>query len=149
MEFDFDFDDDIEVDNNKDDDIEVDNNEDEDSDEESVLSNDNAYFSNEDKVEEETDRIIPDSHRRALSASTIMCAIYCYYTTGSPTDLCVSCMIDMTNVDLGPVVYIMRRHEVDTWDGIRGCWCTNCRAALYVIFPRNMCSVCMHHNFEH
>ncbi|RLU26807.1 hypothetical protein DMN91_000604 [Ooceraea biroi] len=83
-----------------------------------------------------------------LSPLTSVCAIYCYYSTGGPTDLCMSCAISTANVDLRPVVYIIRRHEVDTWDGIRGRWCTNCRSALYVIFPCNMCPICSERCFE-
>ncbi|RLU27570.1 hypothetical protein DMN91_001374 [Ooceraea biroi] len=54
---------------------------DDDSDEESILSNESTYFSSEEAVVEDVEKI-PESHRLALSPRTSVCAIYCYYTTG-------------------------------------------------------------------
>ncbi|EZA48752.1 hypothetical protein X777_13145 [Ooceraea biroi] len=56
--------------------------------------------------------------------------------------LCMSCAINPREVNPGSPVYVMRVHEVDTWDGIRGLWCISCRATLYMIFSRYMCLIC-------
>ncbi|RLU25299.1 hypothetical protein DMN91_003392, partial [Ooceraea biroi] len=93
-----------------------------DSDEESLTAEESGYSSDDSHVEV-IHRAVPEYQRVVLSPLTIVCATYCYYTTNDnarSTYLCMSCTINPREVNLGSTVYVIRRHEVDTWDGIRG-----------------------------
>ncbi|KYN30167.1 hypothetical protein ALC57_00374 [Trachymyrmex cornetzi] len=111
---------------------------DQDSDEESVLSNDTDFAS--DASEYETDleeKFIPAAEIRALNDRTKYCMIQSYYTTGGPLTVCAACMVLLADIDTVGMHYI-KKHNINYIDALSGRFCTNCRIALYTIFPCNM-----------
>ncbi|EZA51545.1 hypothetical protein X777_09754 [Ooceraea biroi] len=112
------------------------------SDEDSVLSDESAYCSDKSEdYEEITERPVPNAQLMAITGRTKMCAVYFYYSTGCSLAVCASCIIRLRGVELG-TMYVVRKHEIDTHDGITGRWCSNCHDSLYTIFPCNMCPIC-------
>ncbi|KYN22128.1 hypothetical protein ALC57_05480 [Trachymyrmex cornetzi] len=112
------------------------------SDEESILSDDVGFTS--DASEYETDieeKFIPAAEIRALNDRTKYCMIQSYYTTGGPLTVCAACMVLLANIDTVGMHYI-KKHSINYIDALNGRSCTNCRVALYTIFPCNKCPQC-------
>ena len=115
---------------------------DESSDEDRALSDDSDY--NSDQSEDNTEiveKIVPNSQIIALNGRTKCCAIYFYYTTGGALAVCASCMIALSDADVGHM-YAFRKHVIELHDAIEGRSCSNCRLPMYQIFPCNMCPIC-------
>ncbi|KYN09648.1 hypothetical protein ALC57_18168 [Trachymyrmex cornetzi] len=62
--------------------------------------------------------------------------IQSYYTTGGPLTICAACMVLLANIDTVGMHYI-KKHSINYIDALNGRSCTNCRVALYNIFPCN------------
>ncbi|KYN09586.1 hypothetical protein ALC57_18296 [Trachymyrmex cornetzi] len=109
------------------------------SDEESVLSDDAGFAS--DASEYETDieeKFIPAAEIRALNGHTKYCMIQSYYTTGGPLTVCAACIVLLADIDTVEMHYI-KKHSINYIDALNSRSCTNCRVALYTIFPCNKC----------
>lgn len=106
------------------------------------MSSDSDYFSDEDDGHKEViDKIVSRSEIVALNGRTKECVIYFYYSTGGALALCPSCMIAVSDLDIGPM-YAVRKHFVDLRDTMHYRACSKCRESLYMTFPCNMCPIC-------
>jgi hypothetical protein len=87
-------------------------------------------------------KVVPIAELRALNFRTKHCMIQFYYWTGGALSVCASCMIELSDIDLGSMVAV-QTHETDSLGRLRGDYCSNCRLPMYVYIPTNMCPRCM------
>lgn len=125
---------------------------DEDSSDEELhpLSDDSDYASDcsDDSDDAEIiNKVVSASELRALNANTKHCAIYFYYSTGGALAVCATCMIQLTDVNLGSMHAVVK-HEIKAHDALGGRWCSNCRDPLHQIYPSNVCPMCVSVNRE-
>ncbi|KYN19189.1 hypothetical protein ALC57_08483, partial [Trachymyrmex cornetzi] len=74
------------------------------------------------------------------------CMIQSYYTTGGPLTVCAACMVLLADIDTVGMHYI-KKHNINYIDALSGRFCTNCRVALYTIFPcEQYCERNMNHD---
>jgi hypothetical protein len=123
----------------------LDEEEEEESDEESLMPDDSGCDS--DISEDNEDfafRVVPHAEVNALNFLTKHCRIEFYYYSIeiAQPGICATCMINITNHELG-IVRAYWRHETDSLERLRGRHCSNCRNPLFMYVPANMCRVCV------
>ena len=115
----------------------------EDSDEESVLPDDSGCDSviSED-LENRMKKVVTSAELHALNYRTKHCMIQFYYSTGGALAVCATCMIDLSDIELGSMDAIQTR-ETDSVGRLRGDYCSSCRQPMYIYIPTNMCPRCL------
>jgi hypothetical protein len=116
---------------------------DEESDEEGVLPDDSGCDSvisedNENRVK----KVVTTAELHALNFRTKHCMIQFYYSTGGALAVCATCMIELSDIELGSMDAI-QTHETDSHGRLHGDYCSKCQEPMYVYIPTNMCPVCM------
>jgi len=110
--------------------------------EDGPLSDDSDYISDcSEDFTQFDEKIINSSQINALNSNTKQCAIYFYYSTGNDYNVCASCMINLRGVHIN-LLLVIRKHVTNYHDAIEGRYCSNCREALFLILPCNMCPTC-------
>ena len=146
MEIDNNFEDEVSSDIADDEFMEIENNfeilDEESSDEDRALSDDSDCISDcSEDLMQITEKIVPRAEIIALNVRTKQCAIYFYYSTGGAIGVCASCMISLSDENVGRM-YAVRKHVTESYDVINGQYCSDCRQPLFLIFPCNMCPIC-------
>ncbi|KYN01412.1 hypothetical protein ALC62_07793, partial [Cyphomyrmex costatus] len=110
------------------------------SSDESVLSDDTGCISDLENNTNRVQKIVSEAQIRTLSSRMKYCQIQCYYSTGGALAVCVECMVNIADADVG-AMFLIRKHDTDFMDIFEARTCTNCRKQMYQVYPCNVCPI--------
>jgi len=124
-------------------DIDVDEIEFDSDDEIQPLSDDSACNTDDEEnvIETQSCKTLDLPSLSAIHPRTRFCASYFYYSDDEGYNACTACLMLLRDVFDKPIIKI-KKHVVGSYDSLNGTWCSNCRAATFIIYSCDMCPEC-------